>query len=174
MPDMLLEQALDVPFTFKQRPVPLPCDLRPGWRLYVLLLLLDQCRGGKATLQQLHVLNWAIRTEETRTAFLQFINGVRTPNQMIVRYDPSLNRAVEFAFAEGLVSRHEESPLALNELPQPTEEYRVILAPKGRRFLSLIQGMEDCLVAEKQFLAGIGRKVSQVLVEKLFTWGDRP
>jgi hypothetical protein len=34
-----LELALDRPFTFKQRPTPLACDLRPEWRLHLLVLL---------------------------------------------------------------------------------------------------------------------------------------
>jgi hypothetical protein len=92
MLDTELERAFNVPFTFKRRPVSLPGDMRPVWRLHVLVLLLEQCWGGKATHQQLHVLNWAIKTEETRVAFLQFIQGHRAPNQIIVRYDPSLIR----------------------------------------------------------------------------------
>ena len=140
MLDTDLERALDVPFTFKRRPVPLPGDMRPVWRLHVLVLLLDQCWGGKATHQQLHVLNWAIRTEETRAAFLQFVHGHRAPNQTIVRYDPSLNRAVDFAFAEGIAARHEDGPDLLGEEPSRARTYRITLTQKGRDLLAIIWG----------------------------------
>lgn len=167
-----LERALDVPFTFKRRPVPLPGDMRPVWRLHVVVMLLEQCWGGKATHQQLHVLNWAIRTEETRAGFLQFVHGHRSPNQIIVRYDPSLNRAVDFAFAEGIVSHHEESPDLVGEDTTRGSNYRIMLTKKGRELLAAVRGMKDCLVVEKKFLSAIGRKVTQQQVESLFTWSD--
>jgi len=168
-----LERALDVPFTFRRRRVALPGDMRPVWRLHVLMLLLEQCWGGKATHQQLHVLNWAIRTEETRAAFLHFIHGNRSPNQIIVRYDPSLNRAVDFAFAEGIATHHEEGPELPWEEMSHGRSYRIMLTKKGRDLLAIIRGMKDCLVVEKAFLDVVGKKVTQQLVESLFTWSDR-
>jgi hypothetical protein len=167
-----LERVLDVPFTFKRRPVPLPGDMRPVWRLHVLVLLLEQCWGGKATHQQLHVLNWAIRTEETRAAFLQFVHGHRSPNQIIVRYDPSLNRSVDFAFAEGIATHHEEGPDLLGEESSRSRTYRIMLTKKGRDLLAVIRDMKECLVVEKEFLSAVGKKVTQQQVESVFTWSD--
>lgn len=174
MPEVELEIALNVPFTFKRRPVPLPGDMRPVWRLHVLVLLLDQCWAGKATHQQLHVLNWAIRTEESRAAFLQFVHGHRSPNQVIVRYDPSLNRAVDFACAEGISSHHDENADLIDAETSRGGGYRVMLTQKGRELLREIRDMDDCLVEEKEFLEAIGRKVNQQLVASLFSWSDAP
>jgi hypothetical protein len=170
MAETALERTLDVPVTFERRPAPLPCDLRPVWRLHVLVLMLDQCWGGKATHQQLHVLNWAIRTEETRAAFLQFIEGERAPNQIIVRYDPSLNRAVDFAFGEGLATHHEESDALLEQEPPRHGSYRVILTKKGRDLVRTIRSAKDSFQVEKDFLDSIRRKITQQQVEALFTW----
>lgn len=172
MPDSVIEAALNVPVTFMRQPGPLPCDLRPVWRLHVLVLMLDQCWGGKATHQQLHVLDWAIRTEETRAAFLQFIRGERAPNQIIVRYDPSLNRAVDFAFGEGLATRHEETPAFVELAPRGHGSYRVILTKKGRDLVRSIRDAKECFQVEKGFLDSIGRKITQQQVESLFTWGS--
>lgn len=167
MPEAVLEKLLDLPFLFERRPVPLPCDLRLEWRLHVLVLVLDQCFGGRATHQQLHVLDWAVRTEETRSAFLQFTRGERSPNQIIVRYDPSLNRAVDFAFAEGLAARSEET--ATSE-KQKSDSYRVLLTQKGRNLVKEIYQFVDCFTVERAFFAEIGRKVTQKHIESLFTW----
>jgi hypothetical protein len=172
MPETAIERVLDVPVTFERQPVPLPCDLRPVWRLHVLVLMLDQCWGGKATHQQLHVLDWAIRTEETRRAFLQFIRGERAPNQIIVRYDPSLNRAVDFAFGEGLAAHREEAPALVEVEPRRPGSYRVILTKKGRDLVRSIRDAKDCFQVEKGFLDSIGRKITQEQVESLFTWGS--
>lgn len=170
MPDLALDEALDVPFTFTARPTPLPCELRPVWRMHILVLILDQCWAGKASLEQLHVLNWAIRTEESRDAFLLFLQGKRAPNQVIVRYDPSVNRAVHFAFAEGLIVHKDEQLELLEDEEPPAATYRIILSDRGRKLVQQIKATDDCFTSEREFLDAIGRKVTQKQVEALFTW----
>lgn len=140
--------------------------------MHVLMLILNQCRGARASIEQLHVLNWAIRTEDTRQHFLQFLEGRRTPNQVIVRYDPSLSRAIDFAFAERLVIR-EEQPGELFEADDKRKKaspYRIVLGERGRAMLARIQQMDDVLTVEKAFLKAIGKKVTQDQVAALFTW----
>jgi hypothetical protein len=172
MTQTTLDEVLDVPFTFRRRPRGLPCAMRPAWRLHVLVLVLDQCWAGKASLEQLHVLNWAIRSEDTRQLFLQFIKGMRAPNQIIVRYDPSLSRAIDFAFAEKIVTRHEQQLSLLKEedSEKKAPPYRILLSARGRTLVQAIKAMEDAFVVEKEFLKAIGKKVTQQQVESLFTW----
>lgn len=172
MAETSLDEALDVPFTFRRRPRALPCSMRPGWRLHVLMLILNQCRGARASLEQLHVLNWAIRTEDTRQHFLQFLEGKRAPNQVIVRYDPSLSRAIDFAFAEKLVIRQEQQAELFkgDDKPKNSPPYRVILGERGLRLLQQIQKMDDAFKVEKAFLKAIDKKVTQEQVSALFTW----
>lgn len=169
MPESVLDSTLDVPFTFAARPTPLPCDLRPVWRLHILVLILDQCWGGRASLEQLHVLNWAIRSEETRTTFLQFLRGRRTPNETVVRYDPSLTRAIDFALGEQLVTRYGDEPLVGSE-SRGASPFRLLLTKKGRDLVAEIRSWKDCFAMEKDFLAGIGKKITQGQVEALFRW----
>jgi hypothetical protein len=146
--------------------------MRPGWRLHVLVLILNQCRGARASLEQLHVLNWAIRTEETRQHFLQFLEGKRAPNQVIVRYDPSLSRAIDLAFAEKVVMRQEQQAELFegDGKPNKAPPYRVVLGERGLRLLQQIQKMDDAFTVEKEFLMVIGKKVTQEQVSALFTW----
>ena len=141
MTNATFEDLFDVPFTFHLRPRPLACELRPVWRLHMLMLILEQCWGGQASLEQLHVLNWAARTRESRLAFLEFLAARRSPSQVIVRYDPSLNRAVHFAFAEGLVMRREVQQTLDGENGKASPPYRILLSPKsgdGGRFGPII------------------------------------
>jgi hypothetical protein len=163
---MLDDELLDVPFTFRERSTPLPSDLRPAWRIAVLLLLLDNCRGAQATLKQLHVLNWAIKDRGSQLAFLEFIHGEVLPSQVIVRYDPSLNRAIDFALAEGLVLQN------MDELGNATAagSHRLALSKAGRAIATEILSQSDCMAVEKDFLAAIGHKITQGEVESLFTW----
>lgn len=172
MTDPTIEKVLDAPFTFTARPRPISCELRPVWRLHVLMLLLDQCWGAQASLEQLHVLNWAARTPDTRNAFLDFLFGKRTPSQIVVRYDPSLNRAVHFAFAEGLIRRREVQQSLNEHVNVGSPPYRIIMANKGRELLKHIGETDDCFVEIKRFLDSIPQKVTQKQIEMLFTWGN--
>lgn len=145
--------------------------MRPGWRLHVLVLILNQCRGARANIEQLHVLNWSIRTVESRRLFLQFLQGKRAPNQVIVRYDPSLSRTIDFAFAEKLVLREEHQPQLFDgSASRKTPPHRIALAERGVKLLQHIEGMEEAFVIEKEFLKQIGRKITQEQIAALFTW----
>ena len=171
MVNATFEKLFDIPFTFHARPRPIACELRPVWRLHALALILNKCHGGQANMEQLHVMNWATRTDETRRAFIEFLDGRRSPSQMIVRYDPSLNRTVHFAFAEELVTRR-ELQLSLDVIRNTTSPpYRVSLSKKGRELVKEIQSMDDCFVELKQFLDTIPKKVTQKQIEMLFSWG---
>lgn len=161
------DDLLDVPFTFKERSTPLPSDLRPIWRIAVLLLILENCRGMQATLKQLHVLNWAIKDRISQRAFLRFLQGSASPSEVIVRYDPSLNRAIDYALAEGLVLQNE------GESGQATTSgsHRLVLSSFGQKMAQDIASRSDCLVIEKEFLEVIGHKITQSEIQSLFTWG---
>ena len=88
-----------------------------------------------------------------------------------MRYDPSLNRAVQFAFAEGLVVHHETEPSLIEDKDEKRgRAYRVILTDRGHKLVAEIKAMDDCFTTEKQFLKEIGAKISQKQVKSLFTW----
>jgi hypothetical protein len=88
---------LAVPFRFEAREMPLPPDMRTTWRIPVLLMLLGKCHGQAATLTQAHVLNWAVRSEEGRAAFLRAYHGSPQLGDVIQRFDPTLDRTIDYA-----------------------------------------------------------------------------
>jgi len=143
---------LDVPFDFVERPDPIPATLRPAWRIASLLLCLVQCRGGKANRKQLHVLNWAARNTEARRIFLKVLEGTVSPDEAIVRFDPVLDRAVQFALGEKLVFQSGDL---------------LVISPMGETLVRAIMQDRECMVDEKDFLRQIGRKLTQSQVEAL-------
>lgn len=95
-----VEALLDQPFVFRNRPTSAAPDLRPVWRVPVVLLFVRACRSQRATHEQLHVLNWAVRSAVAADTLLGYLAGDIPPEQAIVRFDPALDRAV--ALARGL------------------------------------------------------------------------
>lgn len=179
MPDLSLDELFDVPFTLRQRPLAVAADLRIARRLALLVMILDKCRGGRANLEQLHVLNWAIRNEQTRSDFLAFLEGKRTPDRVIVSYDPSLSRLIAFALAEKFVERNEQprqQQLPLTPKNPPTEskaglDYRIRLSERGKAFATELAKETEALVAEREFLKRFGKKMTQQQIHDLLFWG---
>ena len=152
-PSHELAELFDVPFTFTERPRPVPGSLRPGWRIPAILLLVRKCRGARATLEQLHVLNWAIRDARGREAFLSFWRGEVEPDESLVRYEPALNRAIDLAVGVRLLIWNDAK--------------RLVLTEQGRQLLVGIDADADLLADEKMFLAALASPISQVAIETL-------
>lgn len=149
---------IDVPFHFTERPTPLAGDLRPAWRVGLILLMLLYSRGQKATLQKLHLLNSASRSEQTRHAFLRYTQGEARKDEIVPRVEPSLIRAVNLARGEGLIEVEKGKNL--------------MLTTKGVNTASQLNGLEDCMVLEKEFLRAVAKFTTESNVESLFTWNS--
>lgn len=154
-----IEAVLDVPFVFERQPGSVPVELRPRRRLALLVLAIDHCRGKQATVEQLHALNWAIKTAEEQQRFLEFLAGRQDPGDVVIRFDPSLDRVVHLAEGLGLVETAGTNP-------------RVGLTQRGRRLAAALKKQQDCLVEEQEFLNKVGT-VTQSQLSSLFAQGLR-
>lgn len=146
----------------------IPGQLRTVRRLALLAVTLNACRQSQATLPQLHVLNWAVRTKESRKLFLEFLRGFVAPDVAVVRFDPSLPRTIEYAVSEGIVSDGDIDILPGMEQSQ-SANYRITLTEKGRDIVGLVED-EGALVDERIFLSEIGKKITQTLIQSLLDW----
>ena len=144
---------LSVPITFRRRPITIPGDLRPHWQIGIVLLILWKCsQKAKATLQKLHVLNWAIRDVARQRALLGFLDAEVGPEAVIVRYEPGLDRALRLAVAEGLLAVVRSNQLQLT--------------PKGSAVAQQIEHA-DCMQMEKKFLDELGLRANETRMKAL-------
>src|SRR5262249_24047229 len=138
----------------------------------LLTLILEACRGQQASLAQLHVPNWAVRTRESRHAFLAFMKGDVKPDEAVVRFDPTLARALQYAIEEQIVTDRGPIQEALDSKSEaPVGQYRITLADKGRAIADAVRA-DGVLVDERIFLAGLAKKVTQTMVNDLLKWGQ--
>lgn len=148
--------VLDVKFKFATRPRDLPGDLRPNWRVPLLIVMLDMCaRGGKCSLYKLHLLNWAIRSEEQRHLLLGNLSGEPDYSQIRIQVEPSFIRAIQFAVAEKLIERLDNS--------------RVQITERGKQFAHDIEE-SGSLASEKEFLKKIGYRLTEAWVSGFAAW----
>ena len=146
---------LETEFVFTDRPTDIPGDLRPVWRIALVLLLLKNCcRESKARFSQLHVLNWGVRSEENRRALELALVGQLDRDALIVRIEPSLNRAVDLAIGEKLIRRLSGD--------------QVELTATGRSFVDAIEEVDALFRSERDFMSRIKKKVTGTFVDTLF------
>ena len=152
--DSLLREAFDTEYTLRAASRPVPAEFRPQWRIPVLLMILAKCRGRKASWQQLHVMNWAVRSENTRHAFAALLAGELRPDRVLVRYEPTLTRVVDLATGLGYAEWENGRLLALTE--------------KGRAAAEVVASTE-ALAAERAFLDLIPNAITQRRIDEALT-----
>jgi hypothetical protein len=144
--------------TFQVRPVDVRADLRPSWLISVVVLILKACGwSGKSTRQKVHSLAWALLTPRTRTQFKAVLDGSAPPDSLTVRFDPSVNRAIDLASGFGLVT--------------PIGGDRLELTADGAALADRIIG-GSLFPMEIGFLTEIKRKVSEANVARVLHWKD--
>lgn len=149
-------ETLDVAFSFKKRPTPLPGELRATWGIAMLLTIVFHSRGKKTSLQRLHVVNWAVRSETNRMQFLTALNGSGRNFNFVPRVEPSLNRAIDLAAAENLVVVNHGRNL--------------LLTKRGLAAAEELDTAKDAFVVEKAFLRAIKSAATEKKVEELLNW----
>ena len=151
--DIELDTLLDRPFVFRERPAPTAADLRAVWRIPLTLMLTRACRSSQATHEQLHVLNWAVRSTESAERLGEFLAGKIRPEQAIVRFEPALDRTVALAHGFGLLEWKKGRYWALGA--------------RANELLATIDADEQIFTVEKALLSSLPSQLSQAAVRRL-------
>jgi len=157
---MSILEYMTIRFSFSERPGTIPPDLRPVWRIAVLLLILNSSRGKHASLKRLHVLNWAIRTPESRKQFATRMDPQAPQHGATIRFEPGLGRALVLAEAEGLI--------------QITRGATAQLTNRGRQIADEIEACDACLSEERQFMHEVGIHILEKDIDPLLTMESKP
>lgn len=147
---------------FRSRPRPVPGDLRISWRVALTLLSLLSSRGKCASLVKLHVLNDALRSEVAQRKLTEVVRGERPASAVVVRVEPALGRTLDLIVGESLA-----------EWTVRSKRLAVRLTGSGQRAANLISEADGVYVTEKEFLTGIGRRVTEHLVRDILSAANR-
>ncbi len=143
--------------SFKRVPTTLPADLRPLRKLGIILLFLHMnSRRGTASMLKIQLLNWVLQTEAMMNWLLEGADKQgRVYTLNFIHLDPAINRAIEFAVAEGIITIAKTGKIAITE--------------KGTAIASAIQHDDELFEKEKAYLAELGKSVSEVRINNIFT-----
>ncbi|WP_405092102.1 hypothetical protein OG767_03355 [Micromonospora sp. NBC_01392] len=137
---------------FTPRPDPIPGDLRLSWRLSALVLVLERSRGKTASLEQIHFLTSAMRSDKVARVAIRWFRGARAPDDPVIRYDPSMSRTIGLAIASGLADWKGPS---------------VTLTDDGLMLAASIRSNESVLRREKEFLSKLPKVISQKSIREM-------
>lgn len=137
---------------FKQRPNPIPYNYRLSYKVsqICLILKLSVARGG-VSMTKIQMLASALLSEKEDKQLVNLIKGFSW--NYIVRYDPTVIRALKYAMFDNLV------------IQQDNEKYK--LSDKGKDFVREIQNDETLMTREKDFLNTYSRKLTENMINML-------
>ena len=147
---------------FHARPKSVPGDLRISWRLSMTLLALHYCRRKRASFTKLHVLNGSLRSRLARERLIRFLEGDVTVDTCTIRIEPAFSRSLDLLVGKGLA-----------EWLVASARLSVQMTAQGMDLAKLIDASEEVFSEEKEFLATIGRRVTEQLVQSMVSAGRR-
>lgn len=148
--------VLEVEYKFKKRKYPLLSELRPDWKLAVLVLILNKCCvKNTASFQKVQVLIWAVKNKDNRQSILKLCTNKDKDIEynLLIRYEPSVNRIIDIALAEKYI--------------ELVKGNRIRLTIKGSAYANEIEITEGLFVEEKDFFQALGKKLSEKLLNDL-------
>lgn len=141
----MMEDLIIKKLSFTKRPIPIPPDYRPMYKIALIVLILKLCsRSNKSSLLKLHLFSWALTSKKHASMLKSFIDNNFHGEFSVWGIEPALNRALQLATAEKIC-----------ELADG-KNY-ILTSEKGIQFFNMLMNDKELLVDEKTFLNSIGK-----------------
>lgn len=92
---------------------------------------------------------------ESRLELQRLVRAESNPDSILVRFEPYLNRAVDYAIGEGLLKRDKGK--------------RIELTAIGKQLAKELVELDGPYHIERQFMDALGQKVTENLVNSMFS-----
>lgn len=139
-----MEELIIKKLSFTQRPIPLPVEYRPMYKIALIVLVLKLCcRGETSNLIKLHLFSWAFTSKKNMKELQDYVASNFKTDFSVWGIEPALNRALQLAVAENICEILHGKNYKLTE--------------KGNKFFEMIEQDSQLFDVEKSFLAFIGK-----------------
>lgn len=134
------------------KPYPVPIELRPLWRICLILICIDQVGSDKRYLSvgKVNILVWMLIRKARWNEYEQFLTG-RSEDIPFVSADTATYKAVEFAIAKEFVK---------------LEDGRLHITDAGLEVCSVLS-RNKIMSAELEFLVNFGRKLTDSKIKRI-------
>lgn len=140
--------------TFKNRPVAVPYNYRIIYKISQIILIIGTtCKRGGCSNIKLHIISNALSSNNMLKELVKLLDN-KTEILPIVRFEPAVTRAVNFAIADGLIEiQNSNSKLKLTQ--------------KGKDLYEEISKEDNLMIIEKYELNNIKDKLSDNIIERI-------
>lgn len=139
-----MEKPLVRKLSFTKKPIPIPAEYRPMYKIALIVMILKYCCRGKTSgLLKLHLFSWSLASEKNMNELRGFVSSNFNTDFSVWGIEPALNRALQLAVAENICE-------IING-----KNYK--LTKRGNQFFEMIKGDSDLFNLEKSFLTFIGK-----------------
>lgn len=137
---------------FNAKPDAVPYNYRTSYKVTQLCLIMRICgRGDVCSLIKLHMISFALISQDNMRKLIDFVDGFGIVP--IVRFDPSVNRALTYAIGYGLIKRQQNSKYKLTD--------------RGKQLAEQIKAVGDLMVIEINDLNSIAKKLTESKIEEI-------
>lgn len=147
------EELLKNGIIFDAKPDAVPYNYRISYKVSIICLMIYKCCGRRGcSLIKMHIIASALADSRFYKKLMKFLDS-NLQREFIVRFDPALNRALEYALADGLV------------VQQANGSYK--LSVEGKSLAKEISEDNEILCSEKQILDDISLKLSEERIKEI-------
>lgn len=99
----ILKLVTQKEFYISDRKEFISCDLRPEWRISLLILILHLTgRSNKASRNKAHLANWVLKNTKHESSFMDYIRG--RGMRPFINLDPAMDKAIDYAMYSKLLT----------------------------------------------------------------------
>lgn len=150
---LVREELLKNGIIFDAKPDAVPYNYRISYKVSIICLMIYKCCGRRGcSLIKMHIIASALADSRFYKKLMKFLDS-NLQREFIVRFDPALNRALEYALADGLV------------VQQANGSYK--LSVEGKSLAKEISEDNEILCSEKQILDDIFLKLSEERIKEI-------
>jgi len=138
---------------FDSKPEAVPYNYRISYKVSLICLSMALCCGRSGcSLIKLQMLSNAVSNPETKAQLLGFLNS-NLRRQFLVRFDPVVNRALDFCIVDNLIYQQANGLFRLTQ--------------KGKDFSAAIKDDKDILKIEREILDKISLNLTEDKITEL-------
>lgn len=138
---------------FDSKPEAVPYNYRISYKVSLICLSMALCCGRSGcSLIKLQMLSNAVSNPETKAQLLGFLNS-NLRRQLLVRFDPVVNRALDFCIVDNLIYQQANGLFRLTQ--------------KGKDFSAAIKADKDILKIEREILDKISFNLTEDKITEL-------
>ena len=137
---------------FNAKPDAVPYNCRISYKVTQICLIMRICGyGNVCSLIKLHMISFALISRENMRSLIEFADGIGSAP--IVRFDPSVNRALTYAIGYGLIRRQQNAKYKLTD--------------RGKQLAEQIKAVGDLMTVEIYDLNLLSKKLTESKIEEI-------